>query len=206
MQPPPPTVSTSNEARITIAIKAMKSDASFSQRAAAHAYLVPQATLSYRSNGRASRCDCLPDCRNLTLLEEKTIVERILDLDSRGFHRQRVYYEIWSITWAPTVGINWPDRFIKRTEELQTGWTRSYDDQRKKQEDPEAIGTWFKLVANIKVRYGILDEDTHNFDESGFMMGVIGSQLVVTSGKHLPAFSQHLAAFSSRMRHLRITP
>jgi hypothetical protein len=85
IQPLPPTVSTSNEARITIAIKATKSDAPFSQQAAARAYLVPQATLSYRNSGRALRRDCLPNCQNLTLLEEKTIVERILNLDLRGF-------------------------------------------------------------------------------------------------------------------------
>jgi hypothetical protein len=28
----------------------------------------------------------------------------------------------------------------------------------------------------MKARYGILDEDTYNFDETGFMMGKIGSQ------------------------------
>ena len=36
-------------------------------------------------------------------------------------------------------------------------------------------------MANIKAKYGILDEDTHNFNKSSFMIGVIGSQLVVTA-------------------------
>jgi hypothetical protein len=32
----------------------------------------------------------------------------------------------------------------------------------------------------VKAKYGILNEDTWNFDESGFLMGKITSQLVVT--------------------------
>jgi hypothetical protein len=79
------------------------------------------------------------------------------------------------------VGTNWPNRFVKRSDLLRMRWTRSYHNQRKKQEDPEAIGAWFRLVANTKAKYGIQDNDMYNFDESGFMMGVIGSQLVVTA-------------------------
>jgi hypothetical protein len=33
----------------------------------------------------------------------------------------------------------------------------------------------------MKSKYGIQDEDTYNFDETGFMMGVISSQMVVTA-------------------------
>jgi hypothetical protein len=32
----------------------------------------------------------------------------------------------------------------------------------------------------MKAKYSIVDKDTWNFDESGFMMGKISSQLVVT--------------------------
>jgi hypothetical protein len=35
----------------------------------------------------------------------------------------------------------------------------------------------------MKAKYGILDEDTWNFDESGFIMGKISSQLVVTGSE-----------------------
>jgi len=33
----------------------------------------------------------------------------------------------------------------------------------------------------VKAKYGILDEDTYNFDETGFTMGVAGSVKVVTA-------------------------
>jgi hypothetical protein len=35
----------------------------------------------------------------------------------------------------------------------------------------------------MKAKYGILDEDTWNFNESGFMMGKISSQLVITGSE-----------------------
>ena len=40
---------------------------------------------------------------------------------------------------------------------------------------------WFSLVANIKAKYSILDDDTYNFDETGFMMGQISTGAVVTA-------------------------
>jgi len=36
-------------------------------------------------------------------------------------------------------------------------------------------------VHNIKVKYGILDDDSYNFDETGFMMGIIIATMVVTT-------------------------
>jgi hypothetical protein len=51
------------------------------------------------------------------------------------------------------------------------------------QEDPEVIYAWLKLVADTKVKYGVHDDDVHNFDETGFQMGVIGSIKVVTGSE-----------------------
>jgi len=36
-------------------------------------------------------------------------------------------------------------------------------------------------VHNIKVKYGILDDDMYNFDETGFIMGIIIATMVVTT-------------------------
>ena len=78
------------------------------------------------------------------------------------------------------VGEKWPRNFVNRCSELKTRFNRKYDYQRAKQEDPKVIEDWFKLVCNTKEKYGILDDDTYNFDETGFMMGVIRTELVVT--------------------------
>jgi hypothetical protein len=77
-------------------------------------------------------------------------------------------------------GKNWVDNFIKRTPKLRTCWSRPYDRQRAACEDLAIIQPWFMLVQNMKAKYGIIDKDIWNFDESGFMMGKITSQLVVT--------------------------
>jgi hypothetical protein len=43
------------------------------------------------------------------------------------------------------------------------------------------IHGWFELVQSTVTKYGIHDADIYNFDETGFMMGVISSAMVVTS-------------------------
>jgi len=42
------------------------------------------------------------------------------------------------------------------------------------------IRDWFQRVQKFKAEYGILDEDTYNFDESRFMIGMISTGAVVT--------------------------
>ena len=80
-------------------------------------------------------------------------------------------------------GMNWPRNFVNRHPELKMRFNRKYDYQRAKNEDPLVIGSWYNLVRVTKDKYGILDDDIYNFDETGFMMGVIGTELVVTSAE-----------------------
>lgn len=58
--------------------------------------------------------------------------------------------------------------------------TRAYDFQRALCEDPDQINAWFRLVANMRTKYGIQDYDFYNFDETGFIMGIICSGIIVT--------------------------
>jgi hypothetical protein len=59
-------------------------------------------------------------------------------------------------------------------------FNRAKDRQRILQEDPETISAWFKLVEDTKAKYGVHDDNVHNFDETGFQIGVIGLMKVVT--------------------------
>jgi hypothetical protein len=81
------------------------------------------------------------------------------------------------------VGKRWAERFVTRSDELKMAFNRAKDRQRILQEDPEVIGAWFKLVEETKAKYGVHDDDVHNFDETGFQMGVIGSMKVVTGSE-----------------------
>ncbi len=78
------------------------------------------------------------------------------------------------------VGKQWAYRFIQRRKELKTHFSHIYDFQRALCEDPNVINAWFRLVFNMRAKYGILDCDFYNFDETGFMMGVICACMVVT--------------------------
>jgi hypothetical protein len=81
------------------------------------------------------------------------------------------------------VGNNWVDRFIARRTEIKSQLSRPRDYRRILCSNLSIIEPWFGLVANVKAKYGILDEDTYNFDETGFQIGVAGSIKVVTASE-----------------------
>ena len=91
--------------------------------------------------------------------------------------------KVLAVRGGTPVGKNWAERFVSRTEELKMAFNRAKDRQRILQEDPEVLNAWFKLVQETKHNYGVQDCDTHNFDETGFQMGVIGSMKVVTGSE-----------------------
>jgi hypothetical protein len=91
--------------------------------------------------------------------------------------------KLLAVRGGEPVGKHWAERFVTRSAELKMAFNRAKDRQRILQEDPEIIGAWFKLVEETKAKYGVHDDDVHNFDESGFQMGVIGTMKVVTGSE-----------------------
>jgi hypothetical protein len=178
----------SNEARILLALQALQNDQNLSLRRASGIYKVPFETLRRRQNGIQSRRDSGPNSRRLSDLEEQTIVQFILDLDSRGKPSRIRFVEEMANSLladrdASPVGKRWAHNFIKRQPELKTRIFRRYDYQRAKCEDPTIIRGWFRLVQNTIAKYSIQPGDTWNFDETGFMMGLIQSGMVVTGSE-----------------------
>jgi hypothetical protein len=178
--------SASKEARVILALQALQNDPKLSLRAVAKLYNVPVSTLGHRRTGRAVRRDLPANSRKLTDLEEKTIVQYVIELYKRAFPIrlsgvEEMANQLLHVRDAPPVGKRWAHNFVKRQEEIDTRWTRRYDYQRAKCEDPKVIGEWFALVRNVKAKYGIVDDDTYNFDETGFMMGIIFAGMVVTT-------------------------
>jgi hypothetical protein len=80
-------------------------------------------------------------------------------------------------------GVNWAYKFIRRRTEIRSQISRPRDHRRVLCSNPAIISPWFDLVRNVKAKYGILDEDTYNFDETGFQIGVGGSVRVVTASE-----------------------
>jgi hypothetical protein len=74
------------EVRIIIAIEAIQiSRRKLSRRKAAEIYEIPEPTLRTQINGRPSRSNIRANSHKLIELEERVIINYILDRDSRGF-------------------------------------------------------------------------------------------------------------------------
>ena len=178
----------SKEAQIQLALQALKQDVTLSLRRAAAIYKVPRSTLSDQRTGRPSRADSMANSRKLDNNEEEVIVKHVLELDARGFSPRlsdvaTMANSLRAERNLGPVGVNWPSTFVKRHPELKVKFNRKYDYKRALCEDPEVLQGWFGLVANTKAKYGIQDEDTYNFDETGFMMGQISPGAVVTASE-----------------------
>jgi hypothetical protein len=73
------------EARIILAIKTIRSSRKISYRAAAKIYKVPKSIFANRITSRSSRHETKTNSLKLTELEEGVIVRYILDIDTKGF-------------------------------------------------------------------------------------------------------------------------
>ena len=178
--------STSYEARLILAIQAIRNNPNLRVTTAAELYDVRRTTLTDRLAGRPARCNIPANSRKLTDLEEETIVRYITELCTRSFSPRLsgvrdMANQLLRARDASNVGQRWAHNFVRRRSELRIRFARKYDYQRAKCEDPKIISEWFDLVRNTKAIYGIMDEDIYNFDKTGFMMGMIFAGMVVTT-------------------------
>ncbi|KAF7566706.1 hypothetical protein PtrM4_150260 [Pyrenophora tritici-repentis] len=178
----------SNEADIQLAISSINAHQIQGTRTVAVVYNVAETTLRRRRAGIPARRDCPPNSRKLTQREEEVIISYILQLDLRGFAPtytavRDMADKLLAARGGEQVGVNWPSTFVKRTDSLRTCFNQAYDRQRALCEDATLIKRWFKLVEETKAELGICDEDVYNFDEAGFMMGKITTQLVITGAE-----------------------
>jgi len=101
-------------------------------RHAAKAYDIPFTSLYDRMKGRVSKAEKYNPRHKLTSAEEDTIVQYILDLDSRGFPPRIKGMEdmanlLFKTRSAKLVGMNWAFRFVRRRLKLKTRFSRAYD-------------------------------------------------------------------------------
>jgi hypothetical protein len=173
------------EARIILAMEAIRTTKKITIRKAAKIYNVPCTTLASRISGRTEIRERRPAVQKLTKLEEEVISQYILDLDSRGFAPRLAGVEdmanyLLETCQGKRVGKLWAYRFVRRRPELKTRFNHVYNFQRALCEDPVLIGGWFELVRNMRAKYRVLDCDFYNFDKTRFMIGVICPGIVVT--------------------------
>jgi hypothetical protein len=83
-----------------------------------------------------------------------------------------------------TVGEKWVYNFVNRHDEVKARFSRRYNYERAKCEDPKVIQEWFECIQRTIMQYGILPEDIYNFDETGFAMGLISTTKVITRAEY----------------------
>ena len=90
------------------------------------------------------------------------------------------------------LGKNWVSGYLSRHPTLQAKYSRTLDQDRFLAQNQDIIQDWFNLYRSIKAEHGILDEDTYNMDENGYIMGIAGSSKVVFSKYQKHAFINQL--------------
>jgi hypothetical protein len=78
------------------------------------------------------------------------------------------------------VGEKWVYNLVQRRPEIDSKFSRRYNYERAKCEDPKIIREHFDRVREVISEYGILPEDIYNFDETGFAMGLCATAKVIT--------------------------
>ena len=94
-----------------LALEALQKNNKLSLRAASKIHKVSRTTLTMRRDGRPARHDLPANSRKLTDLEEKTIIQYIMELCARAFHPRLCYVEDMANRLlrerdAPPVGIS----------------------------------------------------------------------------------------------------
>ncbi|KAJ9253524.1 transcriptional regulator family: Helix-turn-helix [Paecilomyces variotii] len=180
---------TEQEGRVLLAIEALKKDQIPSIRKAASTFNVPYTTLQTRLQGHQFRYDIPNNASKLNEAQQKSLVQWILSMDSRGSSpRPAQIREMGSLLVGRDSGVqlgkNWASTFIKRRPELKSVYSRRYSYQRAKCEDPKVIKPYFDTIQMTRMKYGIADEDVYNFDETGYAMGLTATAKVVTRAEY----------------------
>jgi hypothetical protein len=195
MAPPHTTYSPQKEGRLSLAIHSLQKNQISSRRRTASTYIVPETTLRRRQKGILPKRGSRAKNRLLLDFEEAELIKWICSMERRGFPpflidvkrmAQSVLDRRSDTSRSSAIGKNWIYRFHKAHPDIKARLSRGRDYQRVKNEDPRIIRPWFQRVLETKQRYGILDEDTYNFDETGFAMGLITgsrSSKVITSSE-----------------------
>ena len=189
--PPKPQNSENQEGRILLAISSLKNSQIPSVRQAASIFQVPETTLRRRLHGISTRSEKRANSHKLSLNEEQSIIQWILSLGQCGAAPRPAHVrDMANILLAnrgqastTTVGDKWVYNFIKRHDILKSRFSRRYNYQRAKCEDPKIIQEWFNSVQIIIMQHGIAYEDIYNFDETGYAMGLVATAKVVTSAE-----------------------
>jgi AraC-like DNA-binding protein len=180
------------EGRILLAIQAIQNKEISSVREVARRFNVPRSTLSTRLNGVQNRAISRANSQKLTDIEEDSLQKWILSMDSRGSaprpstvrEMANLLLEKRGTTPVLSVGEKWVYNFVKRRPLLSSRFSKRYNYERAKCEDPKIIGEWFNLIKETILQFRIDPDDVYNFDKTGFAIGLIATIRVISRSEY----------------------
>ena len=150
-------------------------------------YDVSKTTLFSRLNGRQNRERYYASKQLLNAEEETVLKHTLLQLQAWSWParvsllRQMASNLLRAKGQYTVLGVNWQQSFLDQHPDLQAKYSHILNQFQFFTEETEVFQRWFDLYHSLKIRYGILDEDTYNMDEKGFIIGVAGSVEVIIS-------------------------
>ncbi|KAJ5177477.1 uncharacterized protein N7500_000176, partial [Penicillium coprophilum] len=151
------------EGRILLAIQAFKNREISSIRETARRFNIPNSTLALR----------------LYSIQNHAI-SRILSMDLRGVAPRPSITFFFKSVELP--------RFFRSAkiglQNLLNDFSKRYNYERAKCEDPKIITEWFNLVQKTILQFGIDPNDIYNFDETGFAIGLTVTVKVITRSEY----------------------
>ena len=139
---------------------------------------MPEATLRRRLQGVQNRAISRANSYKLTKIEEQSLEKWILYGSTWSSPRPATVREMANLlakrgsTPVLSVGENWVTKLVKRRPLPSSRFSKRYNYERAKWEDPKIVGEWFNLIEKSILQFGVDPDDVYNFDETGFAIGL----------------------------------
>ena len=178
-----------SEGAVTQALQELNAETLDSFRAAERLYGVSRRTLARRAEGGLSKTFSHQSQQLLAPVQEKWLVEWILDLEQQGYapshtEAREMACQISTFNGGPTkVGKNWISRFLHRNPSIRSKIGRKIDALRVRNTNPESLRVWYDMVGKLFQRYRFDVQDIYNMDETGWCLGTQNNQMVLGSNR-----------------------
>ena len=187
------------EARIRKALTALADEPDLTVMAAADQFHVPVRRLRARHQGRKARSQREGSGQRLTKQQHRALeayVQRCDNLHMPALVPQLIdaAQRILSLSLAPGQNAepltrNWISRYLKKYPHMRRVKQKTKEIDRSASEEIAVYQRHFRDFHREVEEKGILLDDIYNMDETGFRIGVSGSQWVITMDMNRPQFN-----------------
>ena len=159
--------------------------------ALARQFNVPVPRLRARVSGRVSRYGRIAPNRTLTEVQDDALCHYLDTLDQFGLSATQpmlvavansILRDAHTEPYEPShqVGKDWLRRWKKAHPQYKLRKKRATAVDRYKAGNREDFVRWFTALNNVINQFDINEQDIYNFDETGFRIGIGGSQWIIT--------------------------